>query len=807
VFSDIRYGIRALQRNPAVTVTAVVALALGISSNTAIFSLADAFLFKPLALKHPEGLVMLPETRADRPIAGVSNVAPANFEDWKRQAGSFEQLAAFQMISFNITGQGDPEGVLGDRVSRGLFEMVEAQPLLGRVFRPEEDLPGHEQEVILSFGLWQRRYAADREIIGKSIRLDGKPYTVIGVMPQNYHFPKVAELWTPMAMGDQERAVRGSRYMDVVAKLKPGVTLRQAGAEMETIAKRLAQTYPETNRGWHVRVMSIRDFLVGDLTRTYTWMLLVAVGFVLLIACANVANLQFARATFRAKEIAVRTALGASRWSVVRLLLTESVLLGVVGAVGGIWLAQWHVEMIQAHMPPEIGRWVSGWDQIHVDGRTLLFTAMVAVIAGIISGLAPALESSRPNLNETLKESVRGSSTGRSGSRLRSVLLVGEIALALVLLVGAGLMVKGVHGLISVNANLAPKSLLTMRITLPEAKYKESREISAFFSRSLDSLRAIPGVESVAVATSVPYGNLGSSARFSIEGQPEEAGELRVVQDQIVSPNYFSTVRLALRDGRAFRESDTRDAEKVAIISEDMARRYWPNSSALGRKIKLGETKDSEPWLTVVGIAQSVRYDWFQTVARPVIYRPYTQVGRGWTYVALRTSGDPMALVGAVRHQVTSLDAELPVFDVMTLEKVISESVLGLSYVAVMMTALGAIALVLACVGVYGVMAYAVSERTREIGIRVALGAEKSDVLRMVIARGLVVTAVGLSIGFVLAVMLARLLASFLYGVSATDWEIFGGISLALTAAAILACYIPARRAMRIDPVEALRYE
>jgi len=807
VFSDIRYGIRALRRNPAVTVTAVVALALGISSNTAMFSLADAFLFKPLALKHPDGLVMLPETRGDHPIAGMSNVSPANFEDWKRQAQSFEGLAACEMVSFNITGQGDPEGVLGDRVSSGFFELLEAQPAIGRVFQPEEDQTGRDQEVILSFGLWQRRYAADAQIIGKTVRLDGRPFIVVGVMPKDYHFPKGAELWTPMAMSDQERAVRGPRYMDVVARLKPGVTPRQAGAEMEIIANRLAQAYPETNRGWHVRVMPIRDFLVGDLTNTYTWMLLVAVGFVLLIACANVANLQFARATFRAREIAVRTALGASRWSVVRLLLTESVLLGVGGAVGGIWLAQWDVEMIQAYMPPEIARWVSGWDQIHVDGRTLLFTALVAVMAGIVSGLAPALESSRPNLNETLKEGARGSSTGRSGSRLRSVLLVGEIALALVLLVGAGLMVKGVHGLIAINDDLAPQSVLTLRITLPEAKYKESREISAFFRRALDSLAALPGVEGAAVETSVPYGDLGGSSRFSIEGQREEAGEQRVAQDQIISPNYFGTMRVGLREGRECSERDGRDTQPVVIISESMARRYWPGKTAVGRKIRLGAEGTKDPWLTVVGVAEDVRYDWFFTEPKPVVYRPYSQVGRPYTYVALRASGDPMALVAGVRHAITGLDSELPVFDVMTLEKVISESVLGLSYVAVMMTVLGAIALVLACVGVYGVMAYAVSERTREIGIRVALGAEKTDVLRMVITRGLVVTAIGLSIGLVLAVMVARLLASFIYGVSATDWQVFGGVSLALTAAAILACYIPARRAMRIDPVEALRYE
>lgn len=392
MLNDVRYGLRALRRNAAVTVTAIVALGLGISANTAMFSLADAFLFKPLALKDPDRLVVLPETRGDEPIAGTSHVAPANFEDWKKQTTSFEGVAAFQLVSINITGQGDPEGVLGERVSSGLFELVGAQPLMGRVFRPEEDQPGRNQVAVLSFGLWERRFASDPNMIGKTVKLDGNPVTVVGIMPKNFHFPLAAEMWTPTGMDDKERAVRGSRYMDAIAKLKPGVSMRQAAAEMATIAKRLEQTYPDTNRGWHVRVMPVRDFLVGDLTHTYTWMLLAAVGFVLLIACANVANVQFARATFRTKEIAVRTALGAGRWDIIRLLLVESVLLGLAGAVGSIVLAQWDLEMIRDHMPPEIGRFVSGWDQISLDGHSLLFTALAATLAGIVGPGARAGE-------------------------------------------------------------------------------------------------------------------------------------------------------------------------------------------------------------------------------------------------------------------------------------------------------------------------------------------------------------------------------------------------------------------------------
>jgi len=807
VLNDLRYGIRALRRNPAVTITAVVALALGISSTTAEFSIADAFLFKPLGLRDTDRLVMLPETRGSRPIAGTSNVAPANFEDWKRQATSFEQLAASQLLDISITGQGEPEALLGNRVSSGLFELIGARPLMGRVFLPDEDQPGREHVAVLSFGLWQRRFASDPDIAGKTVRLEGKPFTVVGIMPKSFHFPLAGEIWIPMAMDDKERAVRGTRYMDVVGKLKRGISTGQAAAEMRTIAKRLGETYPETNRGWQVRLMPIRDFLLGDLTRNYTWMTLGAVGFVLLIACANVANLQFARATFRAKEIAVRTALGAGRWRIVRLLVTESVLLGLAGAAVGILLAQWDVDMIRSHMPAEIARFVSGWDQIRIDGRTLLFTALVATLAGIVSGLAPALHSSKPDLNVALKESVRGSSEGRSRSRLRSALLTGEIALALVLLVGAGLMVKGVRGLISVNENLAPQSLLTMRVTLPESKYKEPRQMEAFYSQALAGLATLPHVEAATLATSVPYGNFSSTSRLTIEGRPAEVGELRVAQNQVISANYFNTMRVALREGRVFSERDGMNSLPVAIISENLARRYWPGGTALGGKIKLGAEDAPGPWLTIVGVVQDVRYEWFDADVTPAVYRPYTQTDRPYAYLALRTTGDPLALVAGARHRIATLDAELPLIEVKTLDKAISESVLGLSYVAVMMTVLGGIALVLACVGVYGVMAYAVSERTREIGIRMALGAERTDVLRMVIGRGLVVTGIGLGIGFVLSLMLARLLASLIFGVSATDWQIFGGISLALAAAAITACYVPARRAMRIDPVEALRYE
>jgi putative ABC transport system permease protein len=574
---------------------------------------------------------------------------------------------------------------------------------------------------------------------------------------------------------------------------------------MQSIAQRLAEESPQTNRGWQVRVVPARKFLTGELTVRYTVFVMYAVGFVLLIACANVANLQFARSAGRQKEIAVRTAMGASRWRIVRQLLMESVLVALAGAALSILLGQWAVDLILANMPAEIAKYVAGWEQIRMDGRVFLFTLGIATLAGIISGLAPAVISSKPDLNETLKETSRGASAGSARSRLRNMLLVGEIALALILLVGAGLMIKGVHALMEVNRNFAPESLLTMRLTLPQWKYKEAQQTVHVYEEAVSALETIPGVTSTTLATNLPYGNGGASYSFIMEGRPAPApGELRRAQIQNISPNYFRAMHIRLREGHAFSEADSANTKRVAVIGESFARQYFRGEDPLGKRIKFEE---SEPWKTIVGVADDVHYEWIDRKPAPVVYQPYRQSWWPSAYLAVRTNGDPLQLVPAVRSRIAAIDPELPVFEIKTLDRVISQSVLGLSYVAVIMTVVGAIALVLACVGVYGVMAYTVSERTREIGIRMALGAERVDVLRMVMGRGMVVTAAGLVIGFAIAFMLAHILSSLIFGVSATDWQIFFGISLALAAAALTASYVPARRATRVDPVIALRYE
>ncbi len=804
---DLRYALRRMLKSPGYTAVIVVALALGIGVNTAIFSVADAFLLKPVPFLDADRLVMVLEKR---PNAGDdwSSVANANYLDWKSQSQSFEHLAAYDGFDANITGGDHPEQVQGFLVTANFFEALAVKPAMGRTFLPEEDQRGHEQVVVLSHGLWERRFGSDPDLIGKTVSLNAKKCVVAGIMPKGFDFPMTTELWMPLAMDPKQRDIRDSHELEVVGRLNPGTSTLQARAEMEAIAGRLEQTYPQTNKGWGVWVKPIREHVTGDLTRQYTLMLLVAVAFVLLIACANVANVQFARATGRQKEIAVRLALGASRWRLVRQLLTESVMLSLLGGVLSLLLAQWSIGLILGHMPPDVARYIAGWKDISLDGRALLFTLAIAVLSGVISGFAPAIQSSRPDLNEALKESGRSSTGGRRRQRLRNALVIAEVSLALVLLTGAGLMAKSVYALVNVHKDYVPESLLTLRLKLPESKYKERHQMAAFYDQLLRGLESVPQVQAAAVITKVPFANGTVTSVFNIEGQAApEKGELRSGMLQSVSPNLFSMLHIPLREGRILSDVDGPEAPRVVVISESLSRRYWSSESPIGKRIKLGRDDADSSWMTVVGIVGDVKYSWFDRGPQPTIYSAYQQAPLPYTYLSIRTSGEPTAIIPAVRSQIAGVDSEQPVFNVKTLERVISESVVGLSYVAVMMTILGLIALVLASVGVYGVMAYSVTERTHEIGIRMTLGAGQSDVLRLVMGKGLVLTGAGIVIGMAMSVGLAQLLASLIFGVSATDVTTFGGVALALATASLLACYIPARRASRVDPMIALRYE
>jgi putative ABC transport system permease protein len=809
LWPDIRSILRSLGRSPGFSLFVVLTLALGIGANTAIFSVADAFIFKPVPFPEVERLVMLHQ-RAPGNTTFPAQVAPADYLDFERQASSYQQIAAYAGVDFNLSTSGDPEPVFSSLVSPNFFDTLQMKPALGRTFAAGEDQAGKNQVVVLSYGLWQRRFAGDPGMVGREIKLNGGVYSVIGVMGKEFRFPIASGLWAPLTLSPRDREVRDSHYLRLVARLKNGVSESQARAELQTIAARLAEEYPRTNQGWGVTVQPLRRFITGDFNREYTMLLLYAVFFVLLIACANVMNLQFARMSGRQKEFAIRAALGAARWRIVRHIVTESVLLSIAGALASLLFSAWSLDLIISNMPRDVARWIAGWDSIQIDGRALAFTMAIAIFAGILSGLVPALRSSG-DVNEPLKESGRGSSAGRGRQRLRGFLVVAEIAATMVLLAGAGLMVKGSRSLIQVNQSLRPESILTMQIVLTDKHYGEAHQRASFYDRMLERLAALPGVERATLVSNVPYGTNERMSTYTVEGQPIlNASQQRSAQVQVVSPNYLDTVGIPLVKGRGLQDSDGAEAPGVAVVTENFVRRNWPDANdigqhIIGQHIRLGA--GDGPWLTVVGVVKDVRYDPWATELAPAIYQPYRQAPLYYTYIAIRTKGDPLALAGPARRAIAALDIDRPLFEIQTLDRVIANSVIGLSYVAVMLSVLGAIAMVFSAVGIYGLMAYSVTERTHEIGIRLALGAARRDVLGMLARRGLLLTFAGLGIGLAISIPLARLLSSLIFGVSANDLATFAGTALLLTSVAMVACYVPARRAMSVDPIVALRHE
>jgi len=736
-------------------------------------------------------------------------MAPADFADMRRQQTVFADLAAYRGSNLNLTGAGEPERVQSVEVTANFFRLLGGEAALGRAFLPEEEQTGRGQVAALSYALWRRRFGADPKIVGATISLDEKAYTVIGVMSERFDFPKPVEIWTPLALSDEAWNERRLRSLAVVARLKDGVKLGQANAEVEALAQRLTTQYPQTNAGRSATVRLLSRSVNGEYNEVFLSLLMSAVGFVLLIACVNIANMQLARGAARSREMAVRAALGAGRLALVRQLLTESLLLGLIGGACGLLVSFWLLDYLRSSIPLDQIQYISGWDRIRVNERAMIFTLAVSMASGVISGLFPAMQSSKPDLNEALKDGGRSGGAGAGRQLMRKALIVGEVALALVLLVGAGLMVKGFARLTEKQyQGFDPRNVLTLRTTLPPSRYAERRQIAAFHRQAHERLSALPGVESATSASFLPGSNNWDSIEFQIEGQPAPSpGQGREITYQKAGVDYFRTLRIPIIKGRAFSASDVDGETRVAVISETLARRYFPNDDPIGWRVKVGAAESAAQWHTVVGVAGDVSRFMFDRETQPMLYLPNQQYPDRGAYLVVRASGAPMTAVPAVRAQIAALDDKLPLYEIKSHEQVIADQMAGLRQVAAWMGMFGALALALAAVGVYGVMAYAVSQRTREIGVRMALGARPRDVFRLIVGQALKLAALGLAIGLPVALALGKVMAGALFGVVALDPMTFVGFTLLLTAVALLAGYLPARRAMRVDPMVALRFE
>ena len=801
--SDIRYAIRNLLRRPGFTIIAVVTLALGIGANTAIFSAINALLLKPLPFPELDRVVAIWDKQ---PSKGVmhNEVTMANYLDWQAQSHSFEQLAIYSWFNGNLTGGDTPERVQGFAVSPNFLDAIGIKPVLGRNFSPEENQPGKDEVVIISYSLWQRRFGGDPNILNKTITINRFVRRIIGVMPERFNYPRDGEIYAPLTMTPELMKKRDFHSYYVIGRLKPGVSIESSQAEISNIMARLEQQYPETNTGWSSTVFPI----VADTVRSYDtalWVMMGAVGFVLLIACANVANLMLARASGRQKEIALRAALGASRWRIVRQLLTESVIVALIGGVLGILVGFWAIDALRAANPADAASSAPGWYQLGINLPVLAFTLGLSVFCGLVFGLAPALQISKPNLNESLKEGSR--QTSGASHRLRSSLVVFEVAISLVLLVGAGLLARSFLWLVKTNPGFDPNNVLTMSLILPGVKYKEEPQRAAFYADLLQRVKAQPGVESAAAVNYLPLGGSNSSDSYLVEGEPKPApGQDNAGRYRVCTPGYFSTMRIPILKGRAFTDHDDAGAQPVVIVNETLARRHWPGQDPVGKRIRFDGPLDKAPWMQIVGVIEDVKHD-LTIPVEPEYYLPHAQDSWHAMTIIARTSGEPSSLAAALRQQVWAIDKDQPVYNVRTMQEVRSKSVAVYSFSSVMLAIFAVLALVLASVGIYGVMAFAVTQRTQEIGIRMALGARALDVMKMVVRHGMKLAVFGIVIGLAGSWLLTRFMEKLLIGVQRTDLLTFSVVPLCLLVAALVACYLPARRATKVDPLEALRYE
>jgi putative ABC transport system permease protein len=795
---DLRFGARILLKKPGFTLIAVITLALGIGATSVIFSFVNGILLRPLPYRDSDRLVLLDENAPKRGIASMG-VSYPDFLDWREQNRVFTGVAIYDGgWDYTLTGSGEPEELSCAWVSYNAFEVLGVAPILGRTFTAEEERWKNGLVVILSHGLWSRRFDAKPDVIGRTITLNNRSHTVIGVAPPGFKFPAVADLWAPLPPVMGSRTEHG---WSAIARLKPGVTLEHAQSEMAAVARHIEEQNPVTNEGLGVKLIPLREGLAGDY-RKALMILMGVVGLVLLIACVNVANLLLARASARAKEVAIRTALGAGRWRVFRQLLAESLALGMMGGALGLMLAFWGLDLLLAAIPIDLPFWM----KFELDGRVLGFTAGVTLLTGLIFGTAPALQASKVDLNEALKEGGRSSSGAGRHQTLRS-LVVAEVALSLVLLIGAGLMMRSFMRLQHTDSGFNPENLLTLRLNLPMAKYDTPAKRRVFYKELLERIRATPGVETAGAAFNLPLREGARERSLTVEGYPAfSVGQAAMINNNEITPNYFRTMGIPLLIGRDFNDADTVDSMNVTIIDERLAREFWPNESPIGKRVTLGPPEDKEPWYTIVGVVGAVKNESLGLTRRKTVYLAHAQYGSDDMSLAVRAR-NLENLAPAIQKQVKAMDPDLPIINMLTMTEVVSRSVWQPRLYAILFGVFAAVALALASVGLYGVMAYSVSERKREIGVRVALGAQHRDVLKLVVAQGMKLTLIGAGIGLAAALALTRVMRSLLFEVSATDPLTFIALAALLTFVALLACYLPARRATKVDPMVALSCE
>jgi putative ABC transport system permease protein len=803
---DICYSLRALAKSPGFTLVVVVSLAIGIGASSAVFSVVNSLLLRPYNFQSLDRLVLIKEASPGRD-PDDARFAPADFYDLLGETKAFESLATFRFHGFELTGTGEPETVEGFVVSPNFFNVIGVGPAQGRAFDPDQDQPGKDRSVVLRYGYWRQQFGGDPGIVGQAITLDGNTFTVTGIMPDGFDYPLGGDFWVPLALTQAEKADRATPLLGVVGRLNNGVSIAQGTASVQQVAARLQAAYPKTDEQEAMRLQR-----VGEEQYQYTAPLFLtlqgAALFVLLLAVANVTNLLLARTIGRRREVAIRRALGASRMSIARLFVSETAALSCVSAIAALALAYWSAHLIRVGIPRNISKWVAGWNDIKVDTNVLGFALLLAALVSVLFGTAAAFHAWKFDLNKALKETSTGSGSSAGRRRLRRALVVAEVALSFVLLVAAGLMIKGFFSKMTAFQGFQPANVLVLNLDLPKNRYKDT-DVRGFFERVTSAISGLPGIESAAAARNIPASNIDNQqAQFTIEGKAwTSESERPRVELQTVSENFFTTLHIAILEGRSLTRLDGDQTQRVAVISHTLARRYWPTEDALGSRIKLGTADSASPWLTIVGVCGDLKQNWWDAATRPIVYVPFAQDPERSMYVIIRTEHGPMQIAPGVREAIQGLDPGLPVQQLQTLEKQVTDSVALLKIIGILMTVFGAMALVLSATGVFSVLAYGVAERTHEFGLRAALGAGPSDILGIVQRETLKLAIGGIALGVPAAFALGSLISGLVIGVGSLDGLTFVGLTLILILVSVLAGYLPARRAAHVDPMVSLRNE